>query len=430
MKRWGELTWNDFLGIPKPFSAWGAVISSNIYLEYDSVRKFYSAFAAQNNQQSWVIRKLRNDDYSLNHEQYHFNISEIHARILDQRLDSSEGGDASALLASQRMRLKYMQNQYDDKTRHGLRVDMQRRLEYKIDSMLQHYSKNPSYVVENYSGAKSYFPCPPEYVEMIMNNDVIKFYHLDKYDMQLSTLIALYPNWPDVDLRQITESDFLKDLTILQAFEKSESKFGQLVKAVTLDTLRNVKQLKWYFKKDPYVYQIYGSYPLESKDTVGYELIANSFFNAFRIENTDDYFLSKVHGQYQINTSSLKPNAKIEIVAGDECMTYLTSKPYGFFRGPIYNEEGNMLFAYDAIQHEDSLLLRNIIVLDNKLFSSNPSYGDQILFVPRHQIPEDPYWASFGYFLKEDTSEVCFKYYNQMIFIDPSPSEVISAGLN
>src|SRR5687767_15101092 len=84
IKRWGELSWDDFQGIPPPFSSYAASITSAVYLEYDSSQSRYRAYAGQNNIRSWV--KLNRPDRQpalLNHEQYHFNITELHARMLN-----------------------------------------------------------------------------------------------------------------------------------------------------------------------------------------------------------------------------------------------------------------------------------------------------------------------------------------------------------
>ena len=87
IKRWGNLTWDDFKGFPIPFSGYGAVISSKVYLEFDSSKSQYVAFAGQHNINSWT---KDTSAYGLNHEQYHFNITEIHARLLNEFIASNQ----------------------------------------------------------------------------------------------------------------------------------------------------------------------------------------------------------------------------------------------------------------------------------------------------------------------------------------------------
>src|SRR5690349_20589667 len=80
IKRWGKLTWDDFQGIPQPFSSYEASIGSAIFLEFDSAKGRYVAYAGQNNIRSWAKRSREEQAYLLNHEQFHFNITELHAR--------------------------------------------------------------------------------------------------------------------------------------------------------------------------------------------------------------------------------------------------------------------------------------------------------------------------------------------------------------
>src|SRR5688572_18826003 len=76
IKRWSKLSWTDFKGIPRPFTQSGAAISSDILLEYDSGSSQFIAYAGQNNMRSWTEMDTL-AIYGLNHEQYHFNITEL-----------------------------------------------------------------------------------------------------------------------------------------------------------------------------------------------------------------------------------------------------------------------------------------------------------------------------------------------------------------
>lgn len=423
MKRWSQLSWDDFQGIRRPFSAYAAVISSNIFLEYDSISERHAAYAAQNNQLSWVMRDLYNPDYALNHEQRHFDISEIHSRMLNQQLDSlEEGDDPELLLETHRMLLNFMQSRFDNETDHGLRIDIQRSWEYKIDSMLQHYEEHNGYVTEYYSGAKTYFPSSPEYEELVNDEGLAKAYYLDKYDMRLSTTVLQRPDWSDVEFNALSKYSLPADSVVLLSFERIGSEYGQMIKATAMDTVNGHRQLSRYYFQKPNLYWLYAAYPLDRTDTAGYELIADSFFNSFSIVNTDKYFLSKIEDSYKIGVSAIGPEVGANDKAQDECIRYMYSMPYGFFRGPIYNTAGDMLLAHDVMRHEDSALSNNLLVIDSKLFMGETFERDQLILIPSQQLSSDPHWASFGYFLREDTSSVCFNYYNQMIFIDPGIS--------
>lgn len=62
VKKWGKVSWNDFQGIPQPFSSYEDGISSSIYLEYDSTKGRCVAYAGQNNVQSWAKRSQEEQD--------------------------------------------------------------------------------------------------------------------------------------------------------------------------------------------------------------------------------------------------------------------------------------------------------------------------------------------------------------------------------
>ena len=140
VRRWGNLSWDDFQGIPQPFSSYEAQISSAIYLEYDSALARYVAYAGQNNVKSWAKRSPNTYlDYALNHEQYHFNLTELYARRLNDYVDENPGGSLllySLRLGSLNIDLKRMQRQYDQETNHSLVYDKQRGWEYRIDSLV------------------------------------------------------------------------------------------------------------------------------------------------------------------------------------------------------------------------------------------------------------------------------------------------------
>jgi len=131
IKRWSEkLTWQDFQGIVQPFSKYEAVISSKIYLEYDSTKSQYYAYAGQNNIRSWAKMSTPYLDYSLNHEQRHFDITELHARMLNDYIAANPGQTEYAYRLELKLiiqDLRKMQNAYDGETEHGVLFDNQRR---------------------------------------------------------------------------------------------------------------------------------------------------------------------------------------------------------------------------------------------------------------------------------------------------------------
>ena len=136
IKKWANLSWDDFQGIPQPFSSYEAVIASAVYLEYDSTTERFHAYAGQHNVGSWAKRSRPIQNYELNHEQYHFNITELHARKLNEYIAENPNGNEylfNLRLNSINIDLRKMQTEYDSETDHGLIFDTQRRWEYRID---------------------------------------------------------------------------------------------------------------------------------------------------------------------------------------------------------------------------------------------------------------------------------------------------------
>lgn len=418
IKRWDALTWEDFQGIAKPFTGFSAGINSYIYLEFDSLKSKYYSFAGQNNQRSWRKRNIYDEDYVLNHEQYHFNISELHSRRLNLKLDSASNEKAYDLLYSHRAGLLAMQALYDDETGHGKYADKQRRWEYKIDSMMQQYEQDSVFMVEYYSGARVYFPVEPEYDEGIANNSAYKGYFINNYDMNISIISILLQDINKLESIEITQDNYPQDSVVILSFEERPTLYDKRIVFSGYDTTNQTKQIHHWIINKPYLYRLYINYPRNTQDSTGYEQIAESYFNSFSIINTDDYFFSKITDNYQLGTNTIGDEIDKLEIKGQECMTHMAALTNGFYRGPMYNDIGEMLFANDVLEHPDSLLLSNIMTIGSSMFDSEAMVGDQIILIPKQFIPRGNQWVSLGYFLKEDTAEVCYKFYNQMIYLD------------
>lgn len=146
--RWSPSTsWDSFHGVPKPFSRYDASISSTIHLDYNSATRQYYAYAAQNNNYSWAKSGVKDSahHYLLNHEQYHFNITEVHARLMNEFIQANPGlseDDYRTRLHRLLLNLEGMQDAYDQETNHSVNRSIQRRWEYRIDSLLQIHAGN------------------------------------------------------------------------------------------------------------------------------------------------------------------------------------------------------------------------------------------------------------------------------------------------
>lgn len=289
IKRWDKISWDDFQGIRPPFTRYDAQIHSSIYLEFDSALQRYHAYAGMNDIGSWVKSSDLDQDYLLNHEQYHFNVSEFHARMLNRYIaENPEEKTPSyfSKLGVFRADLDIMQGQYDRETDHGVRVDRQRRWEYKIDSLL---TLEEGWITEDSSGAKIYFPYKPSRVQGWANDIYFRAFHIDRYAMSLS--MACY--YMDTVTNK-TLLDNIRSISIesAQRLEMLSLDTTDVFKAYTTtqDTTHHTAHSLWIYR-DSILYRIKAQYPGNVDDTVGYSQIASSFINSFRIITPDSQTL-------------------------------------------------------------------------------------------------------------------------------------------
>lgn len=96
---WSEtrpLQWEDFRGNPNPNAGFVASTNTGIHFYYSfsidhkkEVNVKYTVESFFNREKSWFIPDLVNP-HILNHEQAHFDITELHARILRKRLSEKK----------------------------------------------------------------------------------------------------------------------------------------------------------------------------------------------------------------------------------------------------------------------------------------------------------------------------------------------------
>jgi hypothetical protein len=292
IKKWQELNWDDFLGIPKPFAKWGAVISSNVFLEFDTTSSLFLAYAGQNNQRSWVKRRSKDSDYLLNHEQYHFNISELHARMMNNYLQNNldkEEKDHLSKLSLIRAELYAMQSKYDAETGHGLNISVQRRWEYIIDSLLLVYSTDSGLLTDDVSGAQLFFPAKPD-IQYGENQDGLPYrmYQLEKYDM-LFLMAAISCPLTDGSILKENLYEYNKnksnEILFIQV-DTSRHEFGVSVEAV--DSLKeNAIHQLWIYHYNT-IFHLRVQYPTDDIDIKGYDDNSKSFLGSFQIKTDSD----------------------------------------------------------------------------------------------------------------------------------------------
>ncbi len=145
--RWSNrpLTWDDFKPVSRNASSFKAQTYSGIRysLEDRNGKVYIDVEAYFDPEESWVV-KGSNTNYLLNHEQLHFDITELHARKLRQELMDVQGMSVSEFKANKIWRkaneahdrlyneMVAMQNRYDEETDHSLKRREQEIWENKV----------------------------------------------------------------------------------------------------------------------------------------------------------------------------------------------------------------------------------------------------------------------------------------------------------
>lgn len=419
IKRWEKLSWDDFQGIPQPFSSYEAAIASAVYLEYDSTRERFHAYAGQNNIASWAKRSRPGQEYALNHEQYHFNITELHARKLNEYI--AENPDGSEYLFNLRrgsinIDLRKMQNRYDSETKHSLIYDRQRLWEFKVDSLL---TLDSGWVTDKFSGARIYFPGRPEFMKGITKNGYrYREFVVSKYGMYFNMI------------------SFQNELLDQEVFEKitNSYKHGKdTVKSLTFDTTGYTKEafvvlrdsatkssyIRWMYDQK-YLYNVLVTYPNNTGDTTGYARIANSFINSFSVVNTDSLWIAEFEKSTSpITYSSASKMEGTRTKDSRYCLSIENDEKPGFYRGPILRHDGALLLPFDYLIDPDSLHYSDVLLIDDRIYSFDPTKGGQVYFIPADKVPKSSYRIDFGYTLKKDSLKECYQFYHHTLQITP-----------
>lgn len=423
IKRWSALTWEDFRGMVPPFTRYDAAVSSDVLIELDSATSRYRAYAVQNNVESWTREHTGQEDL-LRHEQYHFNISEIFARKLNEYIDANPDETDATLynlrLNSLNLDLDAMQDQYDRETVHGTQWDQQKRWEYKIDSLLQSYTPDTGWVTDYYSGATAYFPDKPELTSGLNENQIpFRNYRLNKYEMHMSLYSYHYGTCNAATAAKILEMHYLQS-----SYKNGTFRLDTLANPINAtgtseDSLGSVYRDVWIFQT-PYICKLTAVYPAQSDALGGYSQMANSFLTSFKIRNTDAYWMAKYENSdpevsYNTTTKSVHPKRR----DFTQCFFHTQDVKNGFYRGPFYRSDGALFLVYNIVAHPDSLLHQNVLLLDKGVFISEPDHEDNIYFIPADRIPKHPFKFDFGYLLKKDSAARCYEYFYESIHVNP-----------
>lgn len=145
-----KLTWNDFQGKPRENSSNAALTSSTIDFRYGygSSGFNYSITCHFDKSTSWARVKT---PYILAHEQGHFDVAEIHARLLKKKLseykyrESSVDRDVNSIYEQVMDAHHQMQQDYDQETDNSRRPEQQQTWEKKIADTLRSLSAYANY---------------------------------------------------------------------------------------------------------------------------------------------------------------------------------------------------------------------------------------------------------------------------------------------
>ncbi len=145
-----KLDWFDFKGEPKHRSEFDASLNTGITYQWSyssqdrgAIELNYEVNSFCYPTESWVKKGYRTY-YLLSHEQLHFDISELHARIMRKRLQEYKPGKNikrelnKMYKLVERMRIN-MQEQYDVETDHSRNKENQKKWEKKIRTLIKYY---------------------------------------------------------------------------------------------------------------------------------------------------------------------------------------------------------------------------------------------------------------------------------------------------
>ena len=137
-----KLRWTDYKGKSDP--SVGAAASTATYLGIDynfSPRGLtYKITCSFSKNKSWTLHK---SEYILSHEQGHFDIAEVHARILNKKMAAYKfdrntyKNDLRKIYEEVISEKELMQNKYDEETNHSIEKDKQVEWLQKIKALLK-----------------------------------------------------------------------------------------------------------------------------------------------------------------------------------------------------------------------------------------------------------------------------------------------------
>lgn len=145
-----KLEWSDFRGEPKMNSNFDASVNTGITYQWSIVKEDEENVTLKFEVDSFCypslswVKKGQLTDYLLAHEQLHFDISELHARVMRKKLKEYVPGknvrkDLNKMYKRvERMRIN-MQEQYDIETEHSKDRENQKKWKSKVENLMWYY---------------------------------------------------------------------------------------------------------------------------------------------------------------------------------------------------------------------------------------------------------------------------------------------------
>lgn len=140
-----KLTWADYKSQPNAESDAAASTTTYLGIHYNisSTSFSYQIESRFSKTRSWGLHKT---DYILSHEQGHFDIAEIYARMLHKKMSAYKFNsktyqkDLKKIYEEVTTAKDEMQNKYDRETNHSIKKDEQTAWLKKIAAMLEEYA--------------------------------------------------------------------------------------------------------------------------------------------------------------------------------------------------------------------------------------------------------------------------------------------------
>lgn len=409
-----QLEWDDFDGFPKPFSNFDAEIHSQIEVSYDSLIDRYTAFPVMNRNKSWVNSSAKDSEELLRHEQYHFNIVKYFADKLDYIIVNEKHKYRSSIefeLGHITGEMNDMQVQYDRETEHSIIESVQRKWEYKIDSLLSKYEKDKGLVNDLYSGAQAFFIDSKFSTSYDSINEHLKrVYYSDAYDMIRMVTSVNYNYFSDEAEANIANSYKNDDSFVLEYIEHKEINGLNEIHLRVKDTIENSYRLQRRVFHNGYTYIITTVFSEERDGIEGFEAIANSFIESFQINNNDQYWIDlfKMNSNNSKYVSSTNFNGKKEVISRDNCYEYGAISYKGFIGEPILIEDGSSIVPYFLPQSLGNEISKFVLSYGRTHYIFKADSTETIFHFPKGSFKNE---LTLGYTMKKDSLDDCTPIY-------------------